>query len=111
MLPRGRAYRYPPGRNMPDLTIGGAPGGMLPVPYNIGGVPFRDASFSQPMSTGALATALANATPEQQRTVSLVVHCICKILWKGFYFYGFRVSAVFQFNYVLIITLDLSVCV
>ncbi|PON67170.1 Polyadenylate binding protein [Trema orientale] len=70
MLPRGRGYRYPPGRNMPDLSLGGAPGGMLPVPYNIGGgVPFRDASFSQPMSTGALATALANATPDQQRTL------------------------------------------
>ncbi|PON42981.1 Polyadenylate binding protein [Parasponia andersonii] len=70
MLPRGRGYRYPPGRNMPDLSLGGAPGGMLPVPYNIGGgVPFRDASFSQPTSTGALATALANATPDQQRTL------------------------------------------
>lgn len=81
MLPRGRGYRYPPGRNMPDLSIGGAPGGMLPIPYNMGGVPFRDASFSQqPMSTGALATALANATPDQQRTVSLLVHCIYGIL-------------------------------
>ncbi|XP_062101936.1 polyadenylate-binding protein 2-like isoform X2 [Humulus lupulus] len=70
MLPRGRGYhRFPPGRNMPDLSIGGAPGGMLPVPYNMGGVPFRDASFTQPMSTGALATALANSTPEQQRTL------------------------------------------
>ncbi|KAF4380837.1 hypothetical protein F8388_017191 [Cannabis sativa] len=70
MLPRGRGYhRFPPGRNMPDLSIGGAPGGMLPVPYNMGGVPFRDSSFNQPMSTGALATALANSTPEQQRTL------------------------------------------
>lgn len=70
MLPRGRAYRYPPGRNMPDVSIAGVPGGMLPMPYDMGGMQFRDGSFSQPMPTGALATALANSTPEQQRTVS-----------------------------------------
>ncbi|KAF2295297.1 hypothetical protein GH714_032489 [Hevea brasiliensis] len=69
MLPRGRVYRYPPGRNMPDVPIAGLPGGMLPVPYDMGGMPFRDAAFSQPMQAGALATALANATPEQQRTL------------------------------------------
>ncbi|KAK6258560.1 RNA recognition motif domain - like 10 [Theobroma cacao] len=69
MLPKGRVYRYPPGRNMPDVPISGVPGGMLPVPYEVGGMPFRDAAFSQPMTTGALATALANATPEQQRTL------------------------------------------
>ncbi|OAY35493.1 polyadenylate-binding protein 2 [Manihot esculenta] len=67
MLPRGRVYRYPPGRNMPDVPMPGLPGGMLP--YDVGGVPFRDAAFSQPMQAGALATALANATPEQQRTL------------------------------------------
>ncbi|KAI9165758.1 hypothetical protein LWI28_019902 [Acer negundo] len=69
MLPRGRVYRYPPGRNMPDVPMAGVPGGMLPVPYDMGGMPFRDASFSQPMQTGALASALANATPEHQRTL------------------------------------------
>ncbi|XVF61210.1 hypothetical protein PTKIN_Ptkin08bG0111900 [Pterospermum kingtungense] len=69
MLPKGRAYRYPPGRNVPDVPIPGVPGGMLPVPYNMGGMPFRDGAFSQPMATGALASALANATPEQQRTL------------------------------------------
>ncbi|KAK3221891.1 hypothetical protein Dsin_008916 [Dipteronia sinensis] len=69
MLPRGRVYRYPPGRNMPDVSMAGVPGGMLPVPYDMGGMPFRDASFSQPMQTGALASALANATPEHQRTL------------------------------------------
>ncbi|KAB1214740.1 Polyadenylate-binding protein 4 [Morella rubra] len=69
MLPRGRAYRYPPGRNMPDVSIAGVPGGMLPMPYDMGGMQFRDGSFSQPMPTGALATALANSTPEQQRTL------------------------------------------
>ncbi|OMO56629.1 hypothetical protein CCACVL1_26408 [Corchorus capsularis] len=69
MLPKGRVYRYPPGRNMPDVPMSGVPGGMLPVPYDMGGMPFRDAAFSQPMTTGALATALANAPPEQQRTL------------------------------------------
>ncbi|XP_037495544.1 polyadenylate-binding protein 4 [Jatropha curcas] len=69
MLPRGRVYRYPPGRSMPDVPMAGLPGGMLPVPYDMGGMPFRDGAFSQPMQTGALATALANATPEQQRTL------------------------------------------
>ncbi|KAG4173244.1 hypothetical protein ERO13_A11G047000v2 [Gossypium hirsutum] len=64
MIPKGRGYRYPPGRNMPDV-----PGRVLPVPYNVGGMPFRDAAFSQPMATGALASALANATPVQQRTL------------------------------------------
>lgn len=71
MLPRGRVYRYPPGRNMPDVPMSGA-GGMLPVPYDIGGgMPMRgDAAGGQPMPITALSTALANATPEQQRTVS-----------------------------------------
>ncbi|GAV90203.1 RRM_1 domain-containing protein/PABP domain-containing protein, partial [Cephalotus follicularis] len=69
MLPRGRVYRYPPGRSMPDGPIVGVPGGMLPVPYDMGGMPFRDATFSQPMQAGALATALANSTPDQQRTL------------------------------------------
>ncbi|GLT49381.1 hypothetical protein SLA2020_229410 [Shorea laevis] len=69
MLPRGRVYRYPPGRNVHDVPIGGLPGGVLPGPYDMGGMSFRDAAFSQPMSTGALATALANAPPDQQRTL------------------------------------------
>ncbi|CBI19489.3 unnamed protein product, partial [Vitis vinifera] len=51
MLPRGgRVYRYPPGRNMPD-------------------VPMPDAAIGQPMPISALASALANATPDQQRTM------------------------------------------
>ncbi|KAJ9670670.1 hypothetical protein PVL29_026920 [Vitis rotundifolia] len=71
MLPRGRVYRYPPGRNMADVPIPGVPGGMLSAPYDMAGMPFRDAAASQPMPIGALATALANAPPDQQRTVSL----------------------------------------
>lgn len=91
MLPRGRVYRYPPGRNMSDIPIGGAPGGMLSVPYSMGGVPIRDTPYGQPMSTGALASSLANATPDQQRTVSLLVQCICRIYNLAF------TTAVFLF--------------
>lgn len=68
MLPRGRVYRYPPGRNMQDVPLPGVAGGMLSVPYDMGGLPIRDA-VGQPMPIQALATALANAPPEQQRTM------------------------------------------
>lgn len=68
MPPRGRVYRYPPGRNVPDVPIPGVAGGMLPVPYDMGGMPVRDTA-GQAMPITALATALANSTPEQQRTV------------------------------------------
>ncbi|KAG0475082.1 hypothetical protein HPP92_014768 [Vanilla planifolia] len=67
MLPRGgRMYRYPPGRNIPDVQMPGF-GGMLSVPYDMGGIPVRDAALPQPIPIGALASALANAPPEQQR--------------------------------------------
>ncbi|KAK3019928.1 hypothetical protein RJ639_004911 [Escallonia herrerae] len=69
MLPRGRMYRYPPGRNVPDGTMPGVAGGMLPVPYDVGGMLPRDAAMAQPMPITALASALANASPEQQRTM------------------------------------------
>lgn len=65
MLPRGRVYRYPPGRNMPEVPMTGVAGGMLSVPYDMSML--RDAPV--PMPVPALATALANATPEQQRMV------------------------------------------
>ncbi|KAG4962476.1 hypothetical protein JHK82_039165 [Glycine max] len=68
MLPRGRVYRYPPGRNMQDVPLQGVAGGMMSVPYDMGGLPIRDA-VGQPMPIQALATALANAPPEQQRTM------------------------------------------
>ncbi|KAI3938370.1 hypothetical protein MKW98_015269 [Papaver atlanticum] len=69
MLPRGgRMYRYPPGRNMPEGPMPGVAGGMLSVPYDMAGIPMRDA-VSQPIPIGALATALANASPDQQRTM------------------------------------------
>ena len=60
MLPRGHVYRYPPGSNMQNIQLAGVRGGM--VTYGIG----------QQMPTQALASALANATPEQQRTVRTV---------------------------------------
>ncbi|WCJ31223.1 Polyadenylate-binding protein 2 [Euphorbia peplus] len=69
MVPRGRVYRYPAVRNMPEVPMGGLPGGMLPVSYDMGAMPHRDSGFSQPMQPGALASALANSTPEQQRTL------------------------------------------
>ncbi|KAL2460268.1 Polyadenylate-binding protein 2 [Abeliophyllum distichum] len=67
MLPRGRAYRYPPGHGMPDVSMQGVAGGMFSVPYEMGNMPLRDVRMPQPI--GALASALANASPTEQRTM------------------------------------------
>lgn len=69
MFPRGRGYRYPPGRGLPDVGFPGVGGGMFSVPYDMGGMPVRDAGIAQPIPVGALATALANASPTEQRTM------------------------------------------
>ncbi|OWM79210.1 polyadenylate-binding protein 2-like [Punica granatum] len=69
MVPRGRVYRYPPGRGMPDIPMTGVAGGMMSMPYDMGVMPMRETSMSQPVPIGALASALANATPDQQRTM------------------------------------------
>ncbi|OWM70855.1 polyadenylate-binding protein 2-like [Punica granatum] len=69
MVPRGRMYRYPPGRNMPEVPMPGVAGSMLSVPLDMAGHPLRDAAVGQSMPVPALATALANATPDQQRTM------------------------------------------
>ncbi|KAE8716713.1 Polyadenylate-binding protein 2 [Hibiscus syriacus] len=69
MLPRGRVYRYPPGRGLPDVSMPNVAGGMISVPYDMSGMPMRDAPLSQPIPIGALASALANATPDHQRTM------------------------------------------
>lgn len=70
MPPRGHAYRYPLGRNIQDFPFDMGAGGMFPVPVDMGaGMPRRDASVGQPMPVTALSTALANASPEQQRTL------------------------------------------
>ena len=80
MIPHGgRIYRYPPGRNMPDVPMPGVAGGMLSVPYDMGGLPLRNAGMSQPIPIGALASALANATPEQQRAVCFSRRFPCKV--------------------------------
>ncbi|GFS35196.1 poly(A) binding protein 2 [Actinidia rufa] len=68
MFPRGRVYRYPAGRNMQDVPMPGVAGGMLSVPYDMGGMLSRDTAVGQPMAVPALATSLANAPPDQQRT-------------------------------------------
>ncbi|XP_076939644.1 polyadenylate-binding protein 8-like [Bidens hawaiensis] len=74
MAPRGRMYRYP-ARNVADANLAaGVGGGMLPVPYDmaagVGSMP-RDgtAATQQPMPITALASALANASSDQQRTM------------------------------------------
>lgn len=64
-------YRYPQRdvNPMPGLTPN-----MLSVPYDVsgGGAHLRDSpAASQPVPIGALATSLANAAPEHQRTVKL----------------------------------------
>uniref|UniRef100_A0A7N0TNG3 Polyadenylate-binding protein n=1 Tax=Kalanchoe fedtschenkoi TaxID=63787 RepID=A0A7N0TNG3_KALFE len=69
MLPRGRGFRYGQGRGMPEVPMPGIGGGMLSFPYDMGGTPLRDAPRSQQIPIGALATALANALPDQQRTM------------------------------------------
>ncbi|XP_042433153.1 polyadenylate-binding protein 2-like isoform X1 [Zingiber officinale] len=61
----GRPYRYPAGRNVPDVS--GFAGGLFP--YDMGGMSVRDAGISHAIPIGELTTALANATPEQQRTL------------------------------------------
>ncbi|EPS71660.1 hypothetical protein M569_03099, partial [Genlisea aurea] len=72
VLPRGRGYRYPSGRGVPaDVAFqGGVPGGMVTLPYDMGGFPLREIGIpAQPVPIGALASALANATPAEQRTL------------------------------------------
>ncbi|KAF7002468.1 hypothetical protein CFC21_017956 [Triticum aestivum] len=71
MVPRGRVYRYPPGpRHMPEVQQmpGVGVGGMV-QPYDMGSFPVRDAGVSPAPPIGTLTSALANATPEQQRTI------------------------------------------
>lgn len=74
-------YRYLPGRNMPEVPIPGVAGGMISIPYNVGVMPMRDAA-GQAMPIPALATALANASPKQQRTVC-PSHLTFPLTWLG----------------------------
>ncbi|NP_001151785.1 Polyadenylate-binding protein 8 [Zea mays] len=69
IVPRGRMYRYPTGRNMPEApAMPGVAGGMMQA-YDMGGFPVRDAALSPAAQIGTLTSALANANPEQQRTI------------------------------------------
>ncbi|XP_035834344.1 polyadenylate-binding protein 8 [Helianthus annuus] len=80
MVPRGPMYRGP-ARNIADANMAAGVGsGMLPVPYGmacVGGMLPLDATASipQPMPITALASALANASPDQQRTTISLAHC------------------------------------
>ncbi|KAI3738620.1 hypothetical protein L2E82_28657 [Cichorium intybus] len=77
MMPRGRMYRYPRGRNVLDAFMGGIGGGsMVSVSYDIGGMPLRQTGNSQPIPISALASALVNASPTEQRIV-----CISSLLF------------------------------
>jgi hypothetical protein len=55
---------------MPDPGMHNV-GAVMPSPYEMGGMAMRDAGVSQPVPIGALATALANASPDQQRLVRM----------------------------------------
>lgn len=63
-------YHYPGGRNVSDGPMPGV-GGMVSLPYDMGGMLPRDGALGQPIPITALASALANAPPEQQRMVSI----------------------------------------
>ncbi|XVF09815.1 hypothetical protein REPUB_Repub07fG0128800 [Reevesia pubescens] len=80
MLLRGRVYLYPPSRNMPEVPMSSVGGGMLYVPYDMGGIPLRDAGIGQPVPIPTLATALANATPEQQ--MMMLGECLYPLVEK-----------------------------
>ena len=70
MLSRGnRIYCYPPGRNFNEIPLSRVAGGMDPLTLDMGSLPLRAAetTISQPIPIGAFASALANATPKQQR--------------------------------------------
>ncbi|PHT88990.1 hypothetical protein T459_04103 [Capsicum annuum] len=48
---------------------GGRCSGMFSIPYDMGSMPVRDVGLTQPVLVGALSSALANASPKEQRTV------------------------------------------
>jgi hypothetical protein len=60
----------PEGQPMPGVGVGG-----MIQPYDMGSFPVRDAGLSPAAPMGTLTSNLANATPDQQRTVCLgVIH-------------------------------------
>ncbi|KAL0802582.1 hypothetical protein Bca101_057758 [Brassica carinata] len=65
MYPRGRMFRYSQG-----CGSGGPPDVPAMLPYEMpSNMPLRDPLLSQHVPIGALATSLANASPEHQRTM------------------------------------------
>ncbi|RVX06507.1 Polyadenylate-binding protein 4 [Vitis vinifera] len=69
-LPRGgRAYPYPHGLNMPDSPMPGVAGGMLSIPYDMGGRPLRDAAAGQPILIPSSASTHASVASDQQRAM------------------------------------------
>jgi polyadenylate-binding protein len=59
MVPRGRVYRYPAGRDAPMQLRGDGGAGLM----------MQQQQPSKPIPIGALASALANSTPAEQRTM------------------------------------------
>ncbi|CAL0305810.1 unnamed protein product [Lupinus luteus] len=68
VLSRSPVYWYPTVHNTGNAPWPALAGGMLADPYDRGGVPIWDAS-EQPVATNNLSRALANASPEEQRTI------------------------------------------
>ncbi|KAL0412573.1 UNVERIFIED_CONTAM: Polyadenylate-binding protein 8 [Sesamum radiatum] len=67
---RGNAVQMQQGpQPVPLMQTAGVAGGMISVPYEMGGLPLRDVGMPQPIPIGALASALANASPSEQRTM------------------------------------------
>ncbi|XP_042402528.1 polyadenylate-binding protein 4-like isoform X2 [Zingiber officinale] len=66
MLPWDHVQRYAPGHNIPDIPMPGVVGGMI-SPCGMGGLGMQGVARSQPVPVRALTSALANATPRQQR--------------------------------------------
>ncbi|KAM0942737.1 hypothetical protein DsansV1_C14g0130321 [Dioscorea sansibarensis] len=70
MLPRGgRGYRHPTRHNTSDGPMPGIAGGTRSVHNIVGGQPIQNGGMPPSIPVGALTPSLANASPEQQRTI------------------------------------------
>ncbi|CAM8981695.1 unnamed protein product [Rhodiola kirilowii] len=69
MFPMGRMVRFPPMRGMHEAQLHGVPGNMLAGPYEMNGTASRESAGqqAQPLPSSILITALANASPDQQK--------------------------------------------
>lgn len=76
MLTRGgHGYRHPTRRNPSDGPMRGFAGGMRSVHNIVGGLPIHNGGMPPSIPVGALTPLLANASPEQQRTVGSSYFC------------------------------------